>query len=83
METVAQYGVATVAVVGAFILLRDILNYLKNGKESNSLRSVINNNTTAINKNTEVTNQLITLISVSSAEQKSMLNELLAHARKK
>lgn len=78
ISEVAQYGIATFAVAGLVYVVTLFVNNFNKKKDNEDLKSVIENNTSAINNLTE----LIRAIQLNLVEQSTKIDELLERARR-
>lgn len=74
----AQYGIATFALAGVFYFALQIIKQRNNS----SIAEVIVNNTRAVERNIQVTEQLILFLRETMARQDQKLDELLEKARR-
>lgn len=78
ISEVAQYGIATFAVAGLIYVVSLFVSNFGKKKEEDDLKSVIENNTNAINNLTE----LMRAIQLNLVEQSTKIDELLERARR-
>jgi sensor domain CHASE-containing protein len=78
ISEIAQYGVGTFAIAGLIYVVSLFVNNYNKKRSDEDLKSVIENNTSAINNLTE----LMRAIQLNLVEQSTKIDELLERARR-